>query len=196
MRTLIAVLALGAAVPGFAFAQGSDAPALNASHARSAMADFGCTNLSSLGLGPDGSYHGQCTKGGATINVMMDKTGKVSQATSINHVTEGRARYALTDFGCSSISNLGSGPNGTWHGQCLKGGAATNVMVDANGVASAGGTPTHITEAKARSMLTDYGCSSLSTLTMGSDGGWYGQCLKGGSTQRVSVSSSGQMAAK
>ncbi len=195
MKHLIAMLLLGVAVPGLAFAQTDSAPSLTASHARSAMTDFGCTSVTTLGVAPDGSYHGQCTKAGSVINVMMDKTGKVSQLDRAKYVTEGQARYAMADFGCNNVSALGTGPGGTWYGQCTKGGSVVDVMVDSKGVASAG-KASHITEAKARSMLLDYGCNNLSTLTMGADGAWYGQCTKGGSTQRVSVSSTGQMAAK
>ena len=126
----------------------------------------------------------------------MDKDGTVSQTTGVQHITEGRARYAMTEFGCSNISSMGTGPGGTWHAECTKAGTPrTPVMVDTQGVASAA-KASHLTEPAARSMLIDYGCNSLSTLTMGADGGWYGQCLKGGSTQRVTVSSSGQIAAK
>jgi len=203
MRIFIAMLLLGAAVPSLAFAQTasappaptSSAPSLTASHARSAMTDFGCNNLHSVAIAPDGAYHGQCTKGGSPISVKMDKNGTVSQTTGVQHVTEGRARYAMMSFGCTNISSLGTGPGGTWHGQCTKGGSSTPVMVDAQGVASAT-KATHVTEAAARSMLEDYGCNNVSALSMGADGGWYGQCTKGGSTQRVSVSSSGQLAAK
>ena len=203
MRTFIAMLLLGVAAPSLAFAQPASAPAaptssartLTDSHARYAMEDFGCVNLHSLHIAPDGAFHGQCTKGGSPISVKMDKDGTVSQTTGVQHITEGRARYAMTEFGCTSISSLGTGPGGTWHGQCMKGGATTPVMVDAKGVASAT-KASHLTEPAARSMLEDYGCNSVSTLTMGSDGGWYGQCTKAGSTQRVSVSSSGQIAAK
>ncbi len=195
MRHIIAALLLGATVPSLAFAQTGSAPPLTASHARSAMADFGCSAVHSVAIAPDGAYHGTCTKGGSTISLKMDKDGKVSQTTGVQHVTEGRARYAMTDFGCSNISSMGTGPGGTWHAECTKGGARTPVMVDTQGVASAT-KATHITEPAARSMLIDYGCNNLSTLSMGADGGWYGQCVKGGSTQRVSVSNSGQVAAK
>ena len=196
MRPLVAALLLGAAVPGLAFAQTqtSNAPALTASHARSAMAAFGCTDVHSVAIAPDGAYHGTCTKGGSPISVKMDKDGKVSQTTGVQHVTEGRARYAMTDFGCSNISTMDTGPGGTWHAQCTKNGAPVQVIVDEKGVASASNAK-YITEPAARSMLTDYGCSNLSTLSMGADGAWYGQCTKGGSTQRVSVSSKGQVAA-
>ncbi len=202
MRTFIAMLLLGAAAPGLAFAQADSAPpaqagarTLTASHARYAMTEFGCTNVHSVHIAPDGAYHGNCTKGGSPITVKMDKDGTVSQTTGVQHITEGRARYAMTEFGCTNISSMGTGPGGTWHAQCTKGGAATPVMVDTKGVASAT-KGTHLTEPAARSMLTDYGCNSLSALTMGGDGSWYGQCLKAGSTQRVSVSSSGQITAK
>ena len=203
MRTFIAMLLLGAAAPGLAFAQTDSAPGdqagstrtLTASHARYAMTDFGCTNLHSVHIAPDGAYHGSCTKGGSAITVKMDKNGTVSQTTGVQHMTEGRARYAMTEFGCTNISSMGTGPGGTWHAQCTKGGASTPVMVDTQGVASAT-KASHLSEPAARSMLTDYGCNNLSTLTMGGDGGWYGQCVKAGATQRVNVSSSGQITAK
>ena len=127
MRHFIAMLLLGAAVPSLAFAQTDSAPSLTASHARSAMTDFGCTSVTTLGVAPDGSYHGQCTKAGSVINVMMDKTGKVSQLDKAKYLTEGQARYALADYGCNNVSALGSGPGGTWHGQCTKGGSTVNV---------------------------------------------------------------------
>ena len=180
----ITLVMLGSLAPGLALAQTTSS--LTASHARSAMTEFGCNGITALGLSPDGEYHGQCTKGGKLINVMMDKNGKVSEATNVRHITEGHARYALTSFGCSNISQLGSGPNGSWHGQCYKAGAPTNVMVDSKGVASVA-SPTHVTEGMARSALTDYGCASISTLSMTSEGSWVGQCAKGGRTQNVSV---------
>ncbi len=195
MKYLVAMLLLGAAVPSLAFAQTDAAPPLTASHARSAMTQFGCTGITTLGVAPDGSYHGQCTKSGSLINVMMDKSGTVSQSTGAKHVTEGQARYAMADFGCSNISSLGTGPGGIWHGQCYKGGAPISVVVDAKGAVTAGAAK-HITEGTARSMLIDFGCSNLSSLSMGMDGSWYGQCAKSGRTQSVSVSGSGQVAAK
>ena len=203
MRTFIAMLLLGAAAPGLAFAQTDSDQAsqtgntrlLTASNARYAMTEFGCSNLNSVHIAPDGAYHGSCTKGGSAITVKMDKDGTVSQTTGVQHITEGRARYAMLEFGCSNISSMGTGPSGNWHAECTKAGARTPVMVDTKGVASAA-KATHITEPAARSMLTDYGCNALSTLTMGGDGGWYGQCTKAGSTQRVNVSSAGQITAK
>ena len=203
MRTFIAMLLLGAAAPGLAFAQTDSDQAsqtggtrlLTASHARYAMTEFGCVNVHSVHIAPDGAYHGNCTKGGSPITVKMDKDGTVSQTTGVQHITEGRARYAMTDFGCSNISSMGTGPGGTWHAECTKAGARTPVMVDTQGVASTT-KATHLTEPAARSMLTDYGCNNTSALTMGSDGGWYGQCVKAGTTQRVNVSSAGQITAK
>ena len=195
MNRLLATFVLfGLAVPGLALAQESPAMRLSDGHARSAMMQYGCTAISGLSARPDGQYQGQCTKAGKVINVSMDKTGKVEEVATLNHVTDGQARYALAQFGCGNISNLGTGPGGTWHGQCYKAGAPISVMVDAKGVASAG-SPTHVTESAARSMLTGFGCANISTLTMGGDGSWYGQCAKGGKTQNVSVDSTGKLAA-
>ena len=203
MRTFIAMLLLGAAVPGLAYAQTDDTTsssqarvqARTASNARYAMTEFGCTNLHSLHIAPDGTYHANCTKGGSAITVKSDHDPTASQTTGVQHVTEGRARYAMTEFGCTNISTLGTGPGGIWHAQCTKGGAPVQVVVGANGVATAA-KPTHLTEPAARSILTDYGCASLSSLSMAADGAWYGQCVKGGSTQRVSVNTSGQVATR
>jgi hypothetical protein len=181
-----AVLAFAAVAPGLAFAQ--TGTGLTAMHARSAMTDFGCSGITTLGVAADGGYYAQCMKGGRTINVMMDKSGAVSEAMSISHITEGRARYELTAFGCSSISALGAGPGGSWYGMCYKGGAATNVMVDGKGVAAVA-TPAHVTDSVARSVLTDYGCSSITALDMSSSGSWVGQCSKGGVLKTVMVGS-------
>ena len=195
MNRLLATFVLfGLGAPGLALAQSSGTPTMTDGHARSAMMQYGCTAIGGLSVRPDGQFQGQCTKGGKVVNVSMDKTGKVGEVASLNHVTDGQARYALAEFGCNNISNLGTGPGGTWHGQCSKGGKATDVMVDAKGVASAGSAQ-HVTEATARSMLTGYGCNNISTLTMGGDGSWYGQCSKGGKTQNVTVDSKGKMAA-
>ena len=203
MRIFAAMLLLGAAAPGLAFAQTDSDQAsqtasprvLTASHARYAMTEFGCSNLHSVHIAPDGAYHGNCTKGGSPITVKMDKNGTVSQTTGVQHITEGRARYAMTDFGCTNISSMGTGPGGTWHAECTKAGARTPVMVDTQGVASTT-KATHLTEPAARSKLIDYGCNNISSLTMGGDGGWYGQCTKAGSIQRVAVSSGGEITAK
>jgi hypothetical protein len=173
-------------VPGLALAQ--TGTVMTSSHARSAMTDFGCNGITPLGVAADGAYHAQCQKGGKTINVMMDKSGKVSELPAISHITEGRARFELTTFGCSNISQLGVGPNGSWHGQCYKGGTPTNVMVDGKGVAGVA-TPSHVTESMARSALTDYGCASISTLDMAGNGSWVGQCSKGGALKTVMVGS-------
>ena len=194
MNRLLATFVLfGLAAPGLALAQESPAMRLSDGHARSAMMQYGCTAISGLSARPDGQYQGQCTKAGKFVNVSMDKTGKVEEVATLNHITDGQARYSLTQFGCANISNLGTGPGGTWHGQCYKAGAPISVMVDAKGVASVG-APTHVTESAARSMLTGFGCNNISTLTMGGDGSWYGQCAKGGKTQNVSVDSTGKMA--
>ena len=205
MKKIAATLLLmGAVAPGLAYAQApvrptTPAPArpmMSEGQARSAMTSFGCNGIGPLGVAQDGSWHGQCQKGGTTINVMMDASGQVSQPTGRAPIlTEGQARYALAEFGCSNISGLGAGPNGTWHGQCYKAGAPVNVMVDAQGKAS-NGSPTHITEGMARSSLTGFGCSNISSLTMGGDGTWYGQCYKGGAPINVGVNAQGQSMAR
>ena len=203
MKNIVAALLLGTALPGLALAQGAgqqapSGPMMTEAHARAAMVGLDCSTVGPLGVAQDGSYHTQCTKSGRVINVMMDRTGKVSEATGVSHVTEGQARYALGAFGCNNVSALGSGPNGSWVGQCTKGGATTNVMVDNKGVASAvtgGAGAMGITEGQARYVLGDFGCNNVTSLAMGSDGSWYGQCQKSGRTQNVMVDRSGKPAA-
>ena len=197
MRNLVGAsiiaLALAACVaPGVAAAQ----TALTQAHARSAMTDYGCANVSSLSPGPNGSWHGQCSKGGATVNVMMDSAGKVTSGGMPSHITESSARSAATDAGCNNTSVLSAGPNGSWHGQCSKGGATVNVAVDSTGKVTTGQMPTHLTEGNARSILTDAGCASISSLNSGPDGSWVGQCAKGGKLSNVSVDSKGTVTAQ
>ena len=47
------------------------------SHARSALTQYGCANISGLSSAPEGAWAGQCYKGGQPVNVMVDNTGKV-----------------------------------------------------------------------------------------------------------------------
>jgi hypothetical protein len=106
-------------------------------HARSAVTAYGCSNVSTLSRGPQGTWHGSCTKGGQTINVMVDQQGKVSPATGgPGHITEAHARSALMDYGCTNLSTLGAGADGSWFGQCSKGGKTVNVTVDQQGKAA------------------------------------------------------------
>jgi hypothetical protein len=195
MNRTIAVLALiglAGSVPAWAQAP---AGSLTEAHARSSLMGYGCSNVSGLSVGPSGSWHGQCQKGGQTVNVMVDREGKVSTGMA-SHITEAHARSALTAFGCSNLSALGRGEQGNWHGTCTKGGQTTEVMVDQQGKASAAPMSGHMTEAHARSALMDYGCTNLSTLSSGADGNWYGQCSKGGRTVNVMVDQQGKAATK
>jgi hypothetical protein len=193
-RTVAALALIGfvGAVPAWAQAP---AGSLTEGHARSAMMGYGCSNLSGLSVAPSGSWHGQCQKGGQTINVMVDRDGKVSTGTA-SHMTEAHARSALTAFGCSNLSVLGRGRDGNWHGTCTKGGQVTEVMVDQQGKAAAAPMSGHMTEAHARAALMGYGCTNLSTLSSGADGSWNGQCTKGGRTVNVTVDPEGKTASK
>ena len=189
---VLAVLGLAGSMPAWAQAP---AGALTEAHARSSLMGYGCSNVSQLSAGPGGSWHGQCSKGGQTINVMVDPEGKVSTRAP-THITEAHARSAVTAYGCSNVSTLSRGPQGTWHGSCTKGGQTINVMVDQQGKVSPSASAGHITEAHARSALMDYGCTNISTLSPGADGNWSGQCSKGGRTVNVTVDQQGKAATK
>ncbi len=202
MRALITMAALaGLALPGLAFAQGTAPMAatpavLGEGHARSAMTAYGCASISGLSAGPSGSWHGQCAKGGQTVNVAMDSQGKVTSGTAPAHLTESHARSAMTAYGCASISGLSAGPSGSWHGQCAKGGQTVNVAMDSEGKVTSGTAPTHITEGHARSALTQYGCANISSLNSAPDGAWAGQCYKGGQPVNVMVDSTGKVVSR
>ena len=187
----MALLASPAMTLSQASAQPAAAQTLGESHARSAMVDYGCASVSTLSAGPAGSWHGQCSKGGRTVNVMMDSKGVVTSGGTPEHLTEGHARSAMTAYGCSSISGLGAGPEGSWHGLCSKGGQTVNVAMDSKGVVTSGTPPQHLTDGQARSILTDFGCSNISGLNVAADGGWLGQCVKGGRTVVAVVNKSG-----
>lgn len=107
--------------------------AMTEAHARSAMMGAGCSNISALGRGPQGSWHGQCTKGGQTVNAVMDGQGKVTTGGTMDHMTESRARYAMMEAGCSNISSLNADDDGTWRAQCTKGGRTVDASIDGQG---------------------------------------------------------------
>ena len=200
-RTIAAITTIFIAGAGAGWAQTSagnpaagGSTALTEAHARSLMMNYGCSNVSALSMGMSGTWHGQCSKGGQTVDVMVDPQGKVSTGTA-RSVTSAHARSALMDYGCSNVSTLSRGPEGTWHGQCLKGGQTVNVIVDQQGKVSQG-MAGHITEAHARSALMDYGCSNVSSLSAASNGMWSGQCQKGGKTVDVTVDQQGKVATK
>src|SRR4051794_8136435 len=155
MNRMVAVVALfGVAGSAPAWAQ-APTGSLTEAHARSLLMGYGCSNVSHLSAGATGSWHGQCQKGGQTINVMVDPEGKVSPATA-SHITEAHARSAMTAYGCTNISELSRGPQSTWHGTCTKGGQTANLMVDQEGKVSPSAAAGHITEAHARSALMNY----------------------------------------
>ncbi len=114
----------------------SGADSITEAHARAALMQYGCSNLSTLSRGASGSWHGSCSKGGTTQFVSVDPQGKVSTGVA-NSMTEGHARAALMQFGCSNLSSLSETEGGSWTGQCSKGGRTVNVSVDQNGKASA-----------------------------------------------------------
>ena len=121
MIKFVVAVSAGLLAPGLALAQSQSPSALGEAHARSAMLVFGCSNISSLSAGPAGSWHGQCSKGGSTVNVVMDSQGVVTAGGTPTHETEPMARSAATSAGCASVTQLSPGPDNSWHGQCSKG---------------------------------------------------------------------------
>ena len=102
-------------------------------HARSAMMNYGCNNVSRLSRSPQGTWHGSCTKGGQTVNLMVDQKGAVSPSTGAGYITEAHARSALMNAGCNNVSSLSMDTDGTWDGTCTKGGRTVTMEVDQQG---------------------------------------------------------------
>jgi len=124
-----AMLTLAAAQP----ARAQNAPQhLTEPQARAMAMQWGCSNISRLSAGQGGRWFGQCQKGGQTVSVMVDATGKVSQGRP-SHVTSGAARADLMQHGCPNVSQLTEDASGTWHGRCMKGGNTTEVTVNQQG---------------------------------------------------------------
>jgi len=195
-RGLAATAVVSLIATGAAWAQQAPATHLTEPQARSALTSFGCANVSHLSMGPHGSWYGNCTKGGQQVQVRVDPEGKAMVAKPEEMpVTAAHARAALMQYGCSNVSGLSRGPEGTWHGQCTKGGQTVDVMVDQQGKASTGKMG-HYSEAHARSALTQYGCSNISSLSSDTNGNWSGQCSKGGRTINVMVDPNGTIATK
>ena len=48
------------------------------SRARAELMDHNCNNVSTLTLGPDQRWHGTCQKGGNTVQVMVDRQGRIA----------------------------------------------------------------------------------------------------------------------
>lgn len=132
-KVLVLLTLTGMVASGVVVAQGTAQPAMTGAQARYAMGAFGCNNVSALGQGPEGSWHGQCSKGGQTVNAMVDRQGKVSTGSAPSHITEGNARSMMMQAGCSNISNLKTDADGSWRGQCSKGGRTANVAVNGQG---------------------------------------------------------------
>lgn len=119
---------------GSAWAQ-SAPQALTAAQARYQAMAWGCTSMSRLSVGPSGNWHGECQKSDRTVSIIIDKAGKVSQGTS-QSVTSANARADLMAYGCSDVSTLSRGPQGSWHARCDKGGKTVDAAVNPQGQVS------------------------------------------------------------
>ena len=108
-------------------------------------------------------------------------------------ITEAQARSILTDAGCTQIGNLSADDKGAWHTTCWKGGQPTAMMVDPSGNAMPDPGTSGITEAHARSALTDAGCTQIGTLSADTRGAWHTVCWKGGLPVAMMVDQSGKV---
>ena len=196
MRILVALAALSISGGAIASAQTSRPPpgtSITEAHARSILTDAGCTQIGNLSADNKGAWHTTCWKGGQPTAMMVDPSGNAMPDPGTSGLTEAHARSALTDAGCTQIGNLSADTRGNWHTTCWKGGQPTAMMVDQSGKVS--GEPegglSEISEASARSILTDSGCTQIGNLSRDQRGMWRGTCWKGGEPKQVAIDQSG-----
>jgi hypothetical protein len=193
MRILAAAILLTIGSGGLALAQNAPGGGLTEAHARSALTDAGCSQIGNLSRDSKGGWHTTCWKGGLPTAMMVDASGKVSAEPGHTEMSEAHARSALTDAGCSQIGNLSQDSKGVWRGTCWKGGNPVAMMVDPSGKASPESGGNELSEAHARSIMMDSGCSNVSNLSRDSKGIWVGMCTKGGVPTQVAVDQNGKM---
>ncbi len=170
---------------------------LSAGQVRAVLMTYGCSNTSSMSLDSKGGWHVTCWKGGAPAAIVVPPQGSpVADATASGEMSESKARVVLMNAGCT-VSALSADSKGGWHAICLKGFTPAPMVVTSQGRAAADNAAGEMSEASARVVLTNYGCSNISTLDRDPDGSWHGACLKGALIPfMATVDSSGKVIAR
>ena len=187
-----AVTAFAVAVGTFAYTASAHAADLTEGQARNVFMNNGCANVGTLSRDENGMWHGMCQKSPVPAAMAIDHDGKMIEAPAYRGISEGAARSILAKAGCSNVSSLTHDASGTWHATCQMTPLPVEMMVSADGKA---GTETGyggMSEGRARSILTDAGCSTISNLGANAAGEWTGICWKGGAPVQASVSANGR----
>ncbi len=191
-----AVAALAVTLGTFAYHPSARAADLTEGQARHVFINNGCANVGTLSRDGNGMWHAMCQKTPVPAAMAIDKDGKVVAAPAYQGISAGAARSILADAGCSNISSLTHDASGAWHAMCQKTPLPVEMMVSTDGKAGPDSGYGGMSEHRARSILTNAGCSSLSNLGANAAGEWTGMCWKGGQPVQASVSADGKSAFK
>jgi hypothetical protein len=178
----------------FAYHPSARAAELTEGQARNVFVDSGCSNIGALSRDSNGMWRAMCQKTPVPAEMAINSDGKVVPAPANTGVTRGTAHSALVSAGCSNMSALAQDANGAWHATCQGTPFPTQMMVSADGKVGKDPGYTGMSESRARSILTDAGCSTISSLGSSGAGGWSGMCWKGGQPVQASVSADGKPA--
>ncbi len=108
-------------------------------------------------------------------------------------LTEGQARHAFIDNGCTNVGELSRDENGMWHGMCQKTPVPTEMAIDKNGKMVAAPTSHAISRGAALSILTNAGCTNASSLSRDASGAWHAMCQKTPLPAGMMVSADGKV---
>ncbi len=161
---------------------------LTEGQARVVLTNAGCSNISALSMDPKGMWRGMCWKGGAPVAMVVNTQGAVVKEPGMSSLSEAHVRAILANAGYSNVSSMSADSKGVWHVMGWKGPTPYAIAVNAQGVTS---MDTHssgeMSEGNARSIMTDAGCSNISSLNRDSQGRWAGSCWKGGAPMMTQV---------
>jgi hypothetical protein len=167
---------------------------LTEGQARHAFINNGCANVGTLSRDESGMWHAMCQKVPVPAAMAIDKDGKMVAAPAYQGISAGAARSMLLNAGCTNISSLTRDASGAWHAMCQKTPLPAQMMVSADGKAGPETGYSGMSEHRARSILVDAGCSTISGLGANAAGEWTGMCWKGGQPVQASVSAEGKSA--
>ena len=91
-------------------------------------------------------------------------------------MTEGAARMALINGGCSNLGSLSKDSTGAWHATCQGTPFPTAMSVGADGKISKGSVHQGMSEGNARSALSNAGCGNISGMRVDTEGVWHAAC--------------------
>jgi hypothetical protein len=191
---LVAATSLAVTLGVVAYHPSARATDLTEGQARNVFIDNGCTNVGELSRDENGMWHGMCQKTPVPAEMAIDKNGKMVAAPASHAISRGAALSILTNAGCTNASSLSRDASGAWHAMCQKTPTPVGMMVSADGKVGPDTGYSGMSEHRARSILTDAGCSTISNLDANAAGEWSGICWKGGQPVQASVTADGKSA--